>query len=168
METKLKKHEVYKVNTEEVDFSDFRVLLVYANSPMDNLFAVGLSSIAGMLKKHNIDYEIFDTTYYPNDGRLGVNKKHMLPVQSKSHHEIMAERLQVAEFDYGLVGIKYIETNVYDDFRKKVEGISFSLILSNNPNSRFKIFLNLNSNTLLFTCSKFISTSLFILPSRQP
>ena len=54
METKLKKHEVYKVNTEEVDFSDFRVLLVYANSPMDNLFAVGLSSIAGMLKKHNI------------------------------------------------------------------------------------------------------------------
>ena len=35
---------------------------------MDNLFPVGISSIAGMLKKHKIDFEIFDTTYYPNDG----------------------------------------------------------------------------------------------------
>ena len=143
MTSRIKKHEVYKINTKEVDFNNFRVLLVYANSPMDNLFAVGLSSIAGMLKKHNIDYEIFDTTYYPNDGRLGVNKRHMLPVQSKSHHEIMAERLQVAEFDYGLVGIKYIETNVYDDFRKKVEDYKPSVIMLSTvePTHKFGVEL---------------------------
>ena len=52
--TQLDKHPVYKLNTDEVDFSNFRVLLVYANSPMDNLFPVGLSSIGGMLKKHKI------------------------------------------------------------------------------------------------------------------
>ena len=57
--TQLDKHPVYKLNTDEVDFSNFRVLLVYANSPMDNLFPVGLSSIAGMLKKHKIEYNIF-------------------------------------------------------------------------------------------------------------
>ena len=54
MEDKLEKHPVYKLNTDGVDFSNFRVLLVYANSPMDNLFPVGISSIAGMLKKHKI------------------------------------------------------------------------------------------------------------------
>ena len=52
----IKKHPEYKLNTSDVDFTDFRVLLVYANSPMDNLFPVGLSSIAGMLTKHKINY----------------------------------------------------------------------------------------------------------------
>ena len=103
----VEKHPVYKISTDEVDFSDFRVLLVYANSPMDNLFPVGFSSIAGMLKKHKINYEIFDTTYYPNDGRMGVNQSNI-----KSRGKLMSERLQVAEFDYSLVGIKYIETDV--------------------------------------------------------
>ena len=50
MTNTIKKHPIYKLDTEGVDFSNFRVLLVYANSPMDNLFPVGLSSIAGMLK----------------------------------------------------------------------------------------------------------------------
>ena len=107
--TQLDKHPVYKLNTDEVDFSNFRVLLVYANSPMDNLFPVGLSSIGGMLKKHKINYNIFDTTYYPNDGRLGVNKS-----ASKSRDENLIDRLQVAEFDYREVGIEYIETNGLD------------------------------------------------------
>ena len=52
MTKNLEKHPVYKLNTDEVDFSNFKVLLVYANSPMDNLFPVGISSIAGMLRKH--------------------------------------------------------------------------------------------------------------------
>tara|TARA_B100001029_G_C15059411_1_gene457085 strand:+ start:1789 stop:3459 length:1671 start_codon:yes stop_codon:yes gene_type:complete len=115
MTTNIQKHPRYKLNTSDVDFSNFRVLLVYANSPMDNLFPVGLSSIAGMLKKHKIEYNIFDTTYYPNDGRLGVNKS-----ASKSRDENLIDRLQVAEFDYREVGIEYIETNVFEDFRKKV------------------------------------------------
>jgi len=41
MTKNVEKHPVYRLNTDEVDFSDFRVLLVYANSPMDNLFPVG-------------------------------------------------------------------------------------------------------------------------------
>lgn len=124
MTNTIKKHPIYKLDTEGVDFSNFRVLLVYANSPMDNLFPVGLSSIAGMLRKHKIDYKIFDTTYYPNDGRLGVNKS-----TSKSRDENLIDRLQVAEFDYREVGIEYIETNVFDDFRKKVKDYKPSVIM---------------------------------------
>ena len=107
----LKKHPEYRPDMSGVDFSSFRVLLVYANSPMDNLFSVGLSSIAGSLRKHKIDYEIFDTTFYPNDGRLGENKLHLMEIGSKNHHELLMERAQVAEFNYADVGIKYIETS---------------------------------------------------------
>ena len=57
MQEKISKHPEYRHDMTGVDFSNFRVLLVYANSPMDNLFPVGLSSIAGMLKKHNIDFD---------------------------------------------------------------------------------------------------------------
>jgi len=124
MTKNVEKHPVYRLNTDEVDFSDFRVLLVYANSPMDNLFPVGFSSIAGMLKKHKINFEIFDTTYYPNDGRMGVNQSNI-----KSRGQLMSERLQVAEFDYSLVGIKYIETDVFDDFRKKVQDYKPNVIM---------------------------------------
>ena len=46
---------------------------------------------------------------------MGVNKS-----SSKSRDENLIDRLQVAEFDYREVGIEYIETNVFDDFRKKV------------------------------------------------
>ena len=151
MTAKMEKHPIYKLNTNDVDFTNFRVLLVYANSPMDNLFPVGFSSIGGMLRKHNIDYEIFDTTYYPNDGRLGVNKSH-----SKSRDENLIDRLQVAEFDYGLVGIKYIETNVFDDFRKKVKDYKPSVIMLSTvePTHKFGIELlnkqNRNDKRTLF------------------
>ena len=30
-----------------------------------------------------IDYEIFDTTFNPNDGRLGENKLHLMEIGSK-------------------------------------------------------------------------------------
>ena len=103
-------------------------MLVYANSPMDNLFSVGLSSIAGTLRELNIAYQIFDTTWYPNDGRLGENKAHLMEVGSKNHHELLMERAQVAEFDFKDVGIEYIESNVFDDFRNKVENYKPNVI----------------------------------------
>ncbi len=130
MTKNLENHPVYKLNTSDVDFSNFKVLLVYANSPMDNLFPIGISSIGGMLKKHNIDYQIFDTTYYPNDGRLGVNKNKATKFKERhDRDEVLTRRLQVAEFNYSDVGIKYIETDVYDDFRNKVKEYKPNVIM---------------------------------------
>ena len=39
--------------------------------------------------------------------------------------EVLTQRLQVAEFNYSDVGIKYIETDVYDDFRNKSGDFTF-------------------------------------------
>jgi radical SAM superfamily enzyme YgiQ (UPF0313 family) len=83
-----------------------------------------------MLKKHNIDYQIFDTTYYPNDGRLGVNKNKATKFKERhDRDEVLTRRLQVAEFNYSDVGIKYIETDVYDDFRNKVKEYKPNVIM---------------------------------------
>ena len=58
------------MNTWAVELSDsinsaFRVLLVYANSPMDNLMPVSISSISGALRRRGFDIRLFDTTFIP-------------------------------------------------------------------------------------------------------
>ena len=92
------------ININEPDYSGFKVMLVYANSPMDNLFPVSVSSIAGALKDSGFDLRLFDTTYYPNavDDAGGGERK---------------DTLQVAEFDYAEVGIEFKLTDMFDDFR---------------------------------------------------
>ena len=82
----------------------FKVLFVYSNSPMDNLMPVSVSALAGSLRKHGFNTLLFDTTYYP--------------VQELSTSG--AERkgsLQVAEFSYKDVGIEFVTTDIYEDFR---------------------------------------------------
>ncbi|HAK89638.1 MAG: hypothetical protein A2X55_04805 [Nitrospirae bacterium GWB2_47_37] len=92
---------------------DFKVLLVYANSPMDNLMPVSISSLAGALKRRGFSIKLFDTTFYPWTSSAGGER---------------GGSLQVAEFDYKKVGITFVETNVYDDFRKMVQEYRPNLI----------------------------------------
>jgi len=98
------------VNTWADELSDsinnnFKVLLVYANSPMDNLMPVSISSISGALRRRGFDIRLFDTTFYPGVTSGGGER---------------SGSLQVAEFSYDEVGIKFIETDVFDDFRNLV------------------------------------------------
>ena len=83
----------------------FKVLLVYANSPMDNLMPVSVSSIAGALKKGGIDVRLFDTTYYKSHGMATGGGE-----RSGSLH--------VSDVDYSSIGLKLKTTDVFDDFRK--------------------------------------------------
>jgi len=99
----------------ESDYSDFKVMLVYANSPMDNLFPVSVSTISGILRQLGFTVQLFDTTFYPKT----------------THEEGGGERgntLQVAEFDYDEVGIKFKETDMLADFREAVLEFSPNLI----------------------------------------
>ena len=89
-------------------FDNFKVLLVYSNTPLDNLMPVSVSSLSGSLRQNGINnIKLFDTTYYPFDkfGPGGSDRQ---------------GSLEVAEFSYKEVGIKFKETNIYDDFRKLV------------------------------------------------
>lgn len=91
----------------------FRVLLVYANSPMDNLMPVSVSSLAGSLLNRGFEVRLFDTTFYPWTDKAGGER---------------CGSLQVAEFDYGKVGIKFITTDVFQDFHLLVREFNPQLI----------------------------------------
>ena len=115
MDKKLPYHSDPAVN------SQFKVLLVYSNSPMDNLMPVSVSALAGALRRQGFNTKLFDTTYYP--------------VYELSGNEVVtvggAERkgsLQVAEFSYKEVGIEFIGTDIYEDFRRCVKDYEPNLI----------------------------------------
>lgn len=110
MDEKLSYHSDPAVNTQ------LKVLLVYSNTPMDNLMPVSVSTLSGALKQKGFhDIKLFDTTYYPLDkyGPGGAERK---------------DSLAVAEFSYKEVGIKFQETNIFDDFRKLIEDFKPDLL----------------------------------------
>ena len=45
-----------------------KILLVYSNTPMDNLMPVSVSTLSGALRQKGFsNIKLFDTTYYPLD-----------------------------------------------------------------------------------------------------
>ena len=101
-----------------------RVFLVYVNSMMDNLIPLNISYLTASLKTEGFDVNLFDTTFYKTS--------------DKSSDEARVETLQVKPFDLSEYGINYKETDVFDDFRKKVEEyrphlIGFSVVEPTYP-----------------------------------
>jgi len=86
--------------------NDFKVLLVYANSMMDNLIPLSVTYLIACLKNKGIDVRLFDTTFYKT--------------AEKSSDDERAEMLQVKPVDMSEYGINYKTTNMLDDFRKLV------------------------------------------------
>ena len=89
---------------------EFKVLLVYANSFMDTLFPVSIASISGALKKTGAQVECFDSTFYPDQAEY----------KDSSSDTKKTEKFQVLPVNYDEVGIHPRETDIFDDFRKKV------------------------------------------------
>jgi len=105
--------ESWKDYSNDPDINNFKVLLVYANSPMDNLMPVSISSVSGALRRRGFDVRLFDTTFYPGTTEGGGER---------------FGSLQVAEFNYDEVGIKFITSNVFEDFRNLVQEYNPNLI----------------------------------------
>ncbi len=103
---------------------DFRVLLVYVNSMMDNLIPLNISCLTACLKQKGIDVRLFDTTFHKT--------------ADKSTDEARVEMLQVKPFDLSEYGINYKPTDVLQDFREliveyKPNLIGFSVVESTYP-----------------------------------
>jgi len=91
---------------------------------MDNLIPLNISYLTASLKTEGFDVNLFDTTFYKTS--------------DKSSDEARVETLQVKPFDLSEYGINYKETDVFDDFRKKVEEyrphlIGFSVVEPTYP-----------------------------------
>lgn len=104
------------IKTREIEMKkDFRVLLIFANSTMDNLIPLGTSLLAGALRDKGIEYKIFDTTFYKTVD--------VYPDETR------VKNLQLKSFDYSGLGV---EIRSYDDlindFVKAVDDYKPSLI----------------------------------------
>jgi len=88
-------------------YSDFKILLIYANEPFTLLVPIGISSIAAKLKQEGFDVKVFDTTYYRTDQKTG--------------NLYRESSLQASKVDYSEVGIKEREgEDLFKDFIETV------------------------------------------------
>lgn len=85
---------------------DFKVLLVYVNSMMENLIPLNISYLTACLKQKGIDVRLFDTTFYKTAG--------------ESSDQARVKTLQVKPFNLSEYGINYKTTDVFQDFRELV------------------------------------------------
>ncbi len=84
----------------------FKVLLVYPNLQMVNLLPSNIAVLSAYLKETGIDVMVFDTTLYPT--------------AEKSVDEIRMEHMQLRPFNLKERGVKYKDTDIFEDFKKAV------------------------------------------------
>lgn len=93
---------------------NFRVLLVYPNMQMINLLPSNISILSACLKKSGVIVDLFDTTFYKTEEESVDDKR--------------VEYLQLRPFDYAQYGIHYKNTDVFEDFAKKIKKFRPDLI----------------------------------------
>ena len=81
----------WKDYSNDPDINAFKVLLAYANPPMDNLMPVNISSVVEALKRRGFNVKLFDRTFY-RWTEIAGGERHVSS--------------QVAEFAYSSVSIK--------------------------------------------------------------
>ncbi|MFH1593993.1 MAG: radical SAM protein [Candidatus Omnitrophota bacterium] len=106
-----------------------KVLLVLANSFLDNLIPLGISLLAGCLKQAGHEVRLFDTTFYKTRERTGDDAR--------------VATLQVKYTDFAALGIFPKETEITSDFKKLIREFEPDLIAVSVVESTYLIGLQL-------------------------
>lgn len=97
-----------------METDEFKVLLVYPNMQMVNLLPSNISILTACLKETGVTVDLFDTTLYK--------------IEEESVDDKRAEYLQTRPVDYARYGIRYKQTDMYDDFYRKAQSFRPNLI----------------------------------------
>jgi len=92
----------------------FKVLFIYPNTEMQTLVPINLSLLSACLQEAGIEVALFDTTYYKWEDITFEQKK--------------VELLQLKPFSYEEKGIKYKDTDMYEDLKSMVANYKPDLI----------------------------------------
>jgi len=84
----------------------FKVLFIYPNTEMQTLVPINLSLLSSCLHEVGIDVRLFDTTYYKWEEITFEQKK--------------VELLQLKPFNYEEKGIRYKNSDMYEDLKDAV------------------------------------------------
>ena len=106
---------------------EFRVLLVYPNYSMVNLLPTNIGILTACLKQNGFKVDLFDTTFYRTT--------------EKTLDEIRVEHLQVRKFDLQEFGVDFKQSDMIEDYRRKLEEfnpdlIGFSVVEDTWPQAR--------------------------------
>ncbi len=93
----------------------FKVLILYPNGKLMNPPPISIGIFTALLKKNNIEVDLFDTTFYED-----TNEKYS--------DEAKEENLQVRPFDDVGRGAKIKKTSMEDDLVKQVQNYNPNLI----------------------------------------
>lgn len=118
------------------------VLLVYANSFMDNLIPLGLSILSACLKKAGHQTRLFDTTFYRTKEKAGDNSR--------------AETLQIIETNLDDYGVHEKKTDMINDFKKMIDDFKPQLIAVSAVEPTYNIALKLLESVKELKMSKVI------------
>lgn len=110
---------------------DFNILLIYPNTMMATLLPMHVSTLSACLKEHGFNVKLFDTTCYRTE--------------EKSFEEKKVELLQIKKFNLSEKGIKFKETNIYDDLKTLVDEFKPNLIAISLVEDTYKLGLSLLS-----------------------
>lgn len=91
------KEKLYK------DPGDFKVLLVYANTPMEPLVPLGIASLATQLQLSGFSVKLFDTTFYKRD-------------DDSNDQDARVKSLQIKAANYSKVGVEMLDKDPIEDF----------------------------------------------------
>ena len=106
-----------------------KVLLVYANSFMDNLIPLGTSLLSAYLKKEGHETLLFDTTFYRTCEKTG--------------DEARVETLQIKKTNLEDFGIIEEKGDIINDFHKQIDRFKPDLLGFSVVESTYSIALNL-------------------------
>jgi radical SAM superfamily enzyme YgiQ (UPF0313 family) len=96
---------------------------------MVNLLPSNVSILSACLKKSGYSVNLFDTTFYKTEDESVDDKR--------------VEYLQIRPFDYSHFGIRYKESDVYEDFVHKVETFLPDLIAVTIVEDTYNLAMNL-------------------------
>jgi len=106
-----------------------KVLLVLANSMMDNMVHIGVALLSSFLKKQGHEVELFDTTFYKT--------------KEESGDDARSKTLQVKKTNLSQYGIKLKDEEVKDAFEKAVKEYNPKLILLSSIEATMPLGLSL-------------------------
>ena len=91
-----------------------KVLFIYPNAMASTLVPINLSQLSACLKEKGFEVDLFDTTFYKTENISFEQKR--------------VELLQIKPFDYADKGIRFKDTDIYEDLVKKISDFKPELI----------------------------------------
>ena len=125
--------------------NNFKVLFVYPNIQMRNIAPPGIAQLAGVLKSEGFQVDVFDVTRY-EDSYTNPEEDYDSSHEKFNRMDIHKDRVKnsnVLPFDWGKKNIELKTSNVFTDFRDKVESFGPDLIAVSLVENTYELGMNL-------------------------